>query len=104
MIENTFTNFDLAFERFFNGLIDLQNDRFDKAGYQRKTYTYTMGKKYIRIVENDGSAFAFIDRTNGSVLKPASWKAPARHARGNIFDKTSGLGSIGMYGPAYLRG
>ena len=66
------------------------------------------GSRYIRIIRRGqtnrgGSAHAFIDRTTGDVLKPASWKAPAKHARGNIFDDKNGLGSMGQYGPAYLR-
>ena len=61
-----------------------------------------MGKRYIRIT-CDRSVHAFVDKTNGDVLKPASWKAPAKHARGNIFDAKNGLGSMGPFGPAYLR-
>ena len=49
-------------------------------------------------------AWAFLDRTNGDVLKPATYRAPARHARGNLFDAFGGLNSMGPYGPAYLRG
>jgi len=30
------------------------------------------------------SAFAFIDLTNGAILKPAGYNTPAKHARGNI--------------------
>jgi len=65
------------------------------------------GKRYIRIVSDDGphhiSAWGFIDKTNGDVLKAASWKAPAKHARGNLFDEWNGLKYITPYGPAYLR-
>ncbi len=68
------------------------------------------GRRYIRVVrhlETKGqvvmhSAHAFID-TNGDVLKPASYKTPAKHARGNIFDKWNGLRYVSAYGPAYLR-
>jgi hypothetical protein len=49
------------------------------------------------------SAWAFVDKTTGDVLKAASWKKPAKHARGNIFDEWNGLKSVGPYGPAYLR-
>ena len=48
------------------------------------------------------SAWAFIDSTNGDVLKPASWKAPAKHARGNIFAENP-VANVSPYGPAYLR-
>lgn len=46
------------------------------------------GKKYARLVtQRDGtnrSAMGFIDLTNGDILKADGWKAPAKHARGNI--------------------
>ncbi len=72
------------------------------------------GKKYARIVETrevvvDGkkqiaerSAYAFIDLSNGDVLKPDGWKRPAKHARGNILDGT-GLKMAGPYGMENLR-
>lgn len=50
------------------------------------------------------SVWAFIDKTTGDVLKPASWSAPAKQARGNIFDEKNGMGSMTPYGPAYIRG
>jgi len=70
------------------------------------TLSIERGARYIRVVSAGGSqrsVFAFIDTTNGDVLKPASWKAPAAHARGNIFDASGGLERVGPYGPAYLR-
>lgn len=67
------------------------------------------GIKYIKIIEGNkdtgrsGSAFAFINKENGDVLKPATWNTPAKHARGNIFDEYNGLKYMSAYGPAYLR-
>lgn len=66
------------------------------------------GKKYIKVMGEDvlgssATVFAFVDMTNGNVLKPASYKAPAKHARGNIYDDSNGLGSMTPYGPAYIR-
>ena len=67
------------------------------------------GNRYIKIVQQaidstGRSAWAFIDRTNGDILKPASWAAPAKHARGNLFDEHKGMAHISAYGPVYLRG
>jgi len=45
----------------------------------------------------------FIDKLTGDILKPASWKAPARHARGNLYDPHNGLSRITEYGPEYLK-
>jgi hypothetical protein len=39
----------------------------------------------------------------GDVLKPATYKAPAKHARGNVFDANNGLGTVEWTGPGYLR-
>jgi hypothetical protein len=63
------------------------------------------GRKYARVfVERTGgsrSVYCFVDRTTGDVLKAASWKAPAKHARGNIF-AADPLKGVGQYGAAYL--
>lgn len=63
----------------------------------------TAGPRYFRIVNSNSGCFAFIDRLNGDVLKAASWKAPAKHARGNIFDASNGLEFVDHHGPKYLR-
>lgn len=70
----------------------------------RPVLTVKKGRRYIKIIRSDphSSVHAFVDK-NGDILKPASWKAPAKHARGNIFDDENGLASMGEYGPAYLR-
>lgn len=67
------------------------------------------GERYIKVKKvregaTTGAAYAFIDRTNGDVLKAASWAAPAKHARGNLLQPDNGLGCVGPYGIAYLRG
>ena len=71
-------------------------------------FSMTHGKRYTKVIRTDsrgygGSVHCFVDRTNGDVLKAASWKAPAKHARGNVFDERNGLGRMGEYGPEYLR-
>ncbi len=69
------------------------------------------GKRYIKIVRRtgfgeeinpSGSAYAFLDSTTGDILMAASWKAPAKHARGNLFDGNP-LKCVGPHGIAYLR-
>lgn len=70
----------------------------------RKLLLVSQGVKYIKITSTGtGSVEAFVDKTTGDVLKAASWRAPAKHARGNIFDIRNGMGMMTPYGPAYLR-
>jgi hypothetical protein len=74
-----------------------------------------IGIKYVRIVREErvGNnrhvrfAYAFLDRATGDILMSASWKAPAKHARGNIAqpnEQLFGDGKVcGPYGVARLR-
>ena len=67
-----------------------------------------IGNKYIRLWVGT-SCWGFISRVDGDLkgapikkgdlLKPATWKAPAKHARGNIIDGTA---RYSTYGPEYL--
>lgn len=64
------------------------------------------GKRYVRILHvthGQRSAYAFIELETGDILKPAGYKGPAKHARGNIFADDHGLSCCGRYSVAYLR-
>ena len=67
------------------------------------------GRRYIRIdsIADGGrgqrSVWAFIDKKTGDILKPAGYKAPAKHARGNLFDAHGGLDGLTPHGPKYLK-
>jgi hypothetical protein len=82
------------------------------------------GSKFVRIMSTETplsptekakqSIYAFVAMVDsetkslgtvkaGDVMKPATWKAPAKHARGNIFDAANGLGTCNSYGPGYLQ-
>jgi hypothetical protein len=93
----------------------------DKVNAERKEYyekadmpnqyqelTVEIGNKFIRLWQGTG-CWGFISRVDGDLkgspikkgdlLKAATWKAPAKHARGNIID---GSARYGVYGPEYL--
>jgi hypothetical protein len=67
-----------------------------------------VGNKFLRFWDGT-TCWGFISRVDGDLkgspikkgdlLKAASWKAPAKHARGNILDGTA---RYGVYGPEYL--
>ena len=97
-------DFDTAFQIFYNGCIRI-NHNHSVENYPNiavDKFSVNKGRRYMKVVRR-GSVHCFVDRTNGDVLKAASWNAPAKHARGNIFDEDNGLGSMGEFGPAYLR-
>lgn len=64
------------------------------------------GRKFIKLVVTrfgSRSVYCFLDRS-GNIYKSASWKAPAKHIRGSVFDANYSLGkALGPYGAAYLR-
>ncbi len=67
------------------------------------------GKKFIKII-NESSVWGFVAMVDGNLggvpystgdlLKPASWRSPAKHSRGNIFEGTD---SWTYHGPTYLK-
>lgn len=60
------------------------------------------GKRYRRLTR-DKSAVAFIDQ-NGDIYMAASYKAPAKHVRGNINSELNGMEAFGASGHVrYLR-
>ena len=97
-------------------------DAHTKANFNTLTsdllvFDYGSAKKYCRVVSrrrhtdeagkvtvsDGGSAWCFIDLTNGDGLKPDGWKRPAKHARGNVLADDGGMTNIGPYGPAYMK-
>jgi hypothetical protein len=72
--------------------------------YKNQSYKVQQGKRYTKImrIEKDGSegVWGFIDQ-NGDILKPATSTAPAKHARGSIYNRKSWNG-FSYYGPPYL--
>jgi len=96
-----------------NFLIKVNAERkeyYEKADMpnQYQELTVEIGNKFIRLWQGTG-CWGFISRVDGDLkgslikkgdlLKAATWKAPAKHARGNIIDGTA---RYGVYGPEYL--
>lgn len=66
--------------------------------------TVEAGQKNAKIVKTDSqrSVFCFVRIADGAILKAASWKAPAKHARGSIF-VNAGQDAVTTFGANYLR-
>ncbi len=102
--------FDIALRVFVEGCQNIHTDYMAREfrSLNPDVISVKIGKRYAKVIRTHveselGSVHCFVDRINGDVLKAASWKAPAKHARGNIFDEHDGLKNMNEYGPAYLR-
>lgn len=82
--------------------------------WEQQKFTHAMpilevdprGKKYIRIwsVDNVGrSAWAFVERDTGVIMKPDGYKRPAPQNRGSIHSEQHGYEYVSWTGPGYLR-
>ena len=106
--ENIMSNFDEKLDSFVKGVNQIVAVHFATQfpTLEPKSVVVTGGRKYIKLcnVEHGqvSSVWGFVNAENGDVLKAASFKAPAKHARGNIFDDHNGLKTVSAYGPAYL--
>lgn len=87
--------------------VDKLNEKFPIDTPFTNRYCFEEGKRYYKVCfcNQQGvvsSVYAFIDKTTGDLYKPASWRGPAKHVRGNIND-ASGLDACDQYGVKYLR-
>ena len=121
------TNFDQALETFVSGADKILNDHM-KANFPGllESTDYVIrtdgGRKFVKVIreetnkksgtvghcsvhcfiaKEDGETKALGKFKAGDVLKAATWKSPAKGARGNIFDENSGLGRMTPYGTQY---
>jgi len=70
-----------------------------------------MGSRYCVIWVNDekkdqerhSRIYAFVEIATGDVFKPATWRAPAKHARGNIYEPETTANYMTAHGPVYLK-
>ena len=104
--------FETAMTSFFEGCKAIMEENYNRTDYPeelRETLVMSYGNRYARLDRarksdmTPSSVHVFVDVKNGDVLKAASVKAPAKHARGNIFSADNGLGCMSAYGAAYLR-
>ena len=86
--------FDEQVKLFVQKLQDLYNADYAKhySAIVVPTISTSYGQKYVKIL-CDNSAYCFIDRSNGDLLKTASWRGPAKGARGNIFNPNCDVGN-----------
>lgn len=65
--------------------------------------TASGGKRVHAFVDMLGGDHKGVNNLIGDILKPASAKSPAKHARGNIFADDFGRSCMSAFGPEYLN-
>ncbi len=102
-------SFDDAMDNLF---VKIQED-YAKLNMTHRTsldLSLKVGRKFIKVVEGT-RVWGFIAKVDGThkgvpmlkgdILKAATWRAPAKHSRGSIFDKEMHK-SFSWTGPNYL--
>jgi len=107
------SDFDTALLRLLDNIhkdYDGWSNRIEySSGVEKVDITIKTGRKFIKIIR-DNSVWGFVAKADGmnkgvpmkmgDVLKAAGWSAPAKHTRGNIFDRCQDYFS--WTGPNYL--
>lgn len=102
----------LAFSRECAAMVAKDYERFESLTAQgfSRTVTIEFGRRYAKLiaadvrngVESAQSVYCFVDLGTGDILKAATWRAPAKHARGNVL-RADRMQSVTAYGANYLR-
>lgn len=95
-----------AFLKYVGVVQDRMDDRYKDGPYELYGILFDEGPKRWKLIQTMGqsrSVHSFVDKKTGDILKPASWNAPAKHARGNIFDADHGASALNGYHVRYLK-
>jgi hypothetical protein len=102
-------DFDTRLTAFVTMVQDVMDANYRREGFTIPAPVVSVdpnGKKYVRITrqtnDSDKSVYCFVEKTTGNILKPAGWKGPAKHARGNIYTDDLGRSCCYPHSVAYL--
>ena len=110
--EKTMTKNGLSFDDAMETLLGKIQENYDERGGYKKSLDLSLapGRKFIKVVEGS-RVWGFIAKVDGvhkdvpmlkgDILKAATWRAPAKHSRGSIFDAEMHK-SFSWTGPNYL--
>jgi len=111
MLERSKEEIEYAFETFIDGVQSLidhhMNTRFPTLPPVK--IEIWPGSKYWKIVrvDNGVSVFGFVRKSDGAILKAATWRAPfvkgPSAIRGYVTDPNNGLSSITAYGVVHAK-
>jgi len=101
-------DFETALEGFRATAEGILRGHFKRNEFTFAVPTITVkkgGRKYAKLIrgENDpatgdprpgGSVHSFVNKATGEIFKPASYSAPAKHARGNVYSDDHGAHAL----------
>jgi hypothetical protein len=64
------------------------------------------GRRYAKIVKHwsgQTTVWGFVEMATGDILKAASWRGPAKHARGSLHNPDMDIAKMRWTGPPYLK-
>ena len=104
-------DFDTAIQNWLTLLQSAMDKHCANHPLPPPKFSLDPGSKYVKVVRFDnssstsGSVYCFIDKSNGNILKAASYKAPEpkKIPRGNIYGDNP-IEGCGPYGVMYLKG
>lgn len=103
-------NIEKAVKMYVKGVQDRINADYKKnySNLKPPVLVTKKGGRYIKVIRKEvsgtgTSVHSFIDTKNepgffGNVYKAASWRAPAKGARGNVFSPQHGIEAVGVTG------
>ena len=104
---------------FMHILRTKQDEHYEERGFtmEKDEFSVNRGRVFDKIIERrkgssgGGRVWGFIRKSDGEhkgvpvrcgdIMKAATWAQPAKHPRGNIFNKDPWVG-CGIHGPSYL--
>lgn len=117
-MDKTRAEFEAQLEAFRVVAEGVVREHFDSNGYTFAVPNVEVakgGRKFIKLLRTESNpetgekqgqtmVHSFVEIETGDILKAATFKAPAKHARGNIWDADAGRSSMTAAGHiAYLR-
>lgn len=108
---STETTFESALTAFV-AAAQAKVDAHLTGGVMGRKLVTVPGTKYVRVVAKDvwqgevreesGSAYCFVEKATGNVLKAASFAKPAKGVRSNIYAADHGASGVTPHGAVYF--
>jgi hypothetical protein len=94
---------DIALDGLKNYILaDYKATGFNQAKHTSKdAFEIKVGSKFLRLFFG-GSIWCFLEKKTGDIYMAATYKAPAKKARGNVYDPNT-WSKYSWCGPHYLK-